>query len=216
MKKITCLVVWLCVSLVLAPLGCDLSGYCAEANKMGGSILCIDHPLPSPPAVDPSCPSKPGTVVWECNVVGGPNTVPNPGPGHAHFVGASCGSFYCATSETDAKNQSGAPEDPSLSCATVLPTWTSCITLCNACDDGQGGFLQNVGEHCGNAGPQCCPGYCWFGMPGQKQPTGRCSCNAIGTICNADADCCEFFAGAKCVGKTTGPNGQPGICTWAN
>jgi hypothetical protein len=138
-------------------LGCGSNSWCPP----WGTAECNVYGSGGSPA---SCGE--GLSLWECNVVGGPNTVPV-GDEHDHSLGASCGSFYCALSEADAETQTGAAGDPSLSCASVLPTWTSCISSsCNACDDGAGGMLQSSGEHCAGddaqgtppGGYSCCHG----------------------------------------------------------
>src|ERR1700722_6997618 len=87
--------------------GCGSGSWC----QPWGSVNCEASGAGGSPA---GCGM--GLSMWECNVVGGPNTVPV-GAEHDHFLGANCGSFYCATSETDAENQTGAAGDPSLSCA---------------------------------------------------------------------------------------------------
>jgi hypothetical protein len=127
-----------------------------------GNAICQNDPAGCNAGGSPSgmaaCLS-PGTSFWECNVVGGPNTVPLP---YVHLHPGWCGSFFCASSQADAENQSGAAGDPSLACVPLdAPTpWVACFTPCDPCDDGQGGTLQSVGEHCGNAasGAQCCAG----------------------------------------------------------
>lgn len=154
MKKM--IVIWLCVVMtVTLNAACNVGGLCDYAHSVGSpSIFCLGA-VPASTS-DDGC--TPPASRWECNVIGGPNTVPNLGPGHDHFVGASCGSFYCATSVTDAMQQTGST-DPRLSCATVLPTWSSCIKSCgDPCDDGQGGKLQGLGASCMTTIGQCCSG----------------------------------------------------------
>jgi hypothetical protein len=137
--------------------GCGSNSWCPP----WGTAECNVYGSGGSPA---SCGA--GLSLWECNIVGGPNTVPVSDE-HDHSLGASCGSFYCALSEADAETQTGAAGDPSLSCVTVFPTWTSCISSsCNACDDGAGGMLQSSGENCAGddaqgtppGGPSCCHG----------------------------------------------------------
>lgn len=164
--------VW-AVTLLVATSGCDV-GLCDTWHPQN----CHGDPPASF-----GC-AVPGTSLWECNVVGGPHTVPGLGAVHEHFVGASCGSYYCATSEADARAQSGFAGDPSLSCATTLPTWTSCLAACDPCDDGAGGTLQSVGEHCGYDylpyAAHCCHGLTCVGA----------SATAMGT-CGGTLAVCE-------------------------
>jgi hypothetical protein len=136
---------------------------CATGGSSGGMLACMSL----------------GTSFFECNVVNGPNTIPIPINHDMHS--GNCGSFYCAESVQDAVNQTGAAGDPSVSCVglgVTAPAWTSCITPCNPCDDGQGGTLQSVGENCGGTS-MCCQGLTCVGAGastmGVCQGTPQCA-----------------------------------------
>lgn len=83
-----------------------------------------------------------GATLWECNVVpGSAASLPDPGIPHEHP--GMCGSFYCASSQEDAENQSGAAGDPRVACAPIVsyvvmaPPWTSCFAANENADAGQ-------------------------------------------------------------------------------
>jgi hypothetical protein len=163
-------------AFVLLPL---LSGACSEDSTICKgltlpSLLCPNGPSATggSPAGMAACLTL-GTSLWECNDDGGPNTVPLPVP---HNHAGMCGSFYCASSQGDAQNQSGAAGNALLSCVPfsndVPPPWIACITPCDACDDGQGGMLQSVGQNCftyPGGGSNCCSGLACID-PGTGQP----------------------------------------------
>jgi hypothetical protein len=168
---------YMLVAALLALASCNIftdfgNAECSAAKGVG----CATGGSPSGVA---ACMSL-GTSFFECNVVNGPNTVPLP-ISHMMHPG-QCGSFYCASSLADAQNQSGAAGDPALQCVAGIDdnavTWTSCFTPCNACDDGQGGTLQSVDEHCGVYAP-CCQGLTCVGATagtmGVCQGTPQCA-----------------------------------------
>jgi hypothetical protein len=174
-RHLLLLLALLCVSGIAVP-SCNIFTDFGNAEcNVNNNVGCATGGSPSGLA---ACVAA-GASLWECNVVDGPNTVPIP-VNHTHP--GMCGSFYCASSLVDAQNQSGAAGDPSLTCVPagleILSPWTSCITPCNPCDDGQGGTLQSVAENCGGTS-MCCQGLTCVGAGastmGVCQGTPQCA-----------------------------------------